>query len=231
MPAADGPNESDAGSTRPLLTALLELEGTHACAESGCPSRRGVRCEYADRRNRSCTSAWCTRHRLVVDGRVLCRRHAAVVNALPARATGSLPPLPDRDDRAPSLAGWMARELDAPVRELLAALLRVRPDEVSSSQVMLSLVGPQRRRAWERAWHARPDGGDAGIRVAIVAEESGDGEVALHVDGEECARMTPPWIGSRDVGAGDPRRAAFNAALLSALEARLRGGGTAVTVS
>ena len=216
----------DAGDTArdgmPVLTTLFEIAGTRRCSQAQCSSRHGVGCEYVDRRSRGCATAWCPEHRVVLDGSILCRRHAAVVGALPARASGKLPPPPDVDSRAPSLAGWVARALDTEVRAVIAAGLRIEPEEVRSAAVVLSLVGPDRRRAWERGWHAANAAG-AELRVTVVVEEGADGEVAMCVDGVECARLRPPWIVSRDVGPTDPRRAEFNTALTQALQARLGG--------
>jgi hypothetical protein len=216
----------DMGDDEPLLATLLDLEGTRSCAQPLCESKHGVVCEYRDRRNRPCATAWCPEHRILIDGQVLCRRHAGVVNALPAYASGDLPPPPDIDSRAASLAGWVARDIDAQVRVAIALRLGIHVSAVVSSAVALILVGAERSRAWERAWHARGAGGSP-LRVAVVVEENSEGEVCLHVDGELCARLAPPWIGTRDVGPDDPRRHAFNAALIDALSARLQAPGAA----
>jgi hypothetical protein len=216
------PAHGDGGAdARPLLATLLELEGTKGCAQQRCSSKHGIVCEFVDRRNRRCHTAWCPEHRLVIDGRVYCRRHAAVVNALPALASGDVPPPPDLDDRAPSLAGWVARDIDTGVRDVIASALAVDATTVQSLPVVLTLSGPERRRAWEHAWHGIGTHGHS-LRVAVLVEEAGNGEVRLCVDGEDCVRLLPPWISQRGIGPDDARRHAFNAALIDALDAHLR---------
>jgi hypothetical protein len=212
----------DAGD-RPVLATLLDISGTRRCSERGCSRRVGVRCEYLDRRNRACDTAWCPEHRVVLEGRVFCRRHAATVNALPAAATGDLAPTPDVDSRAASLAAWVGRDLDGAVRAAIAARLQVSTDHIDAADVALAVVGTERRWAWERTW--RGQAGDRVLRVGVVVEEQDEEVVAAHVNGEECVRLTPPWIGSRDIGPDHPRRRAFNTALIDAIDERLREDG------
>lgn len=56
------------------------LEGTGVCSVAGCGRATGIACQYVDRRNRSCKSAWCPVHRIVVNGQILCRRRILVVD-------------------------------------------------------------------------------------------------------------------------------------------------------
>jgi len=64
-------------------------------------------------------------HRLVhrapvtIEGRVYCRRHAGVVSALPSLDSSLAVSLPDLDNRAPSLVGWVSRQIDGDIWRLL----------------------------------------------------------------------------------------------------------------
>src|SRR5438132_712259 len=97
----------------------MDSQSAHPCTRMGCTNGDTVQCEYVDRRSRQCRTAWCPRHRVTVENRVYCRRHAGVVSSLPAADSSLTAPLPDLDNRAPSLAGWMARELDQGVWDIL----------------------------------------------------------------------------------------------------------------
>src|SRR5579864_7291167 len=92
--------------------------GDLPCNEVGCTAQTGIACEYVDRRDRACRTAWCPAHRMVVDERIYCRRHAGVVSSLPTDAAQSMP-LPDLENRAPSLVGWMSRQIDAEVWRIM----------------------------------------------------------------------------------------------------------------
>lgn len=131
---------------------------------------------------------------MVVEGHVYCRRHGGVMVALsggPAERAS----LPDLSNRAPSLVSWVAREIDADVREILqsrapqGALLAVDP-------VFLIFVGGQRHRAWERTWKVSDHTGHT-VRVALQVEETADVEVCVKIGAVVRARVVPPWIAGR----------------------------------
>ncbi len=82
-------------------------------------ARRAPPCEYVDRRGRECRTAWCIEHRVTIEDRVYCRRHAGVVSALPSLDSSLAVSLPDLDNRAPSLVGWVSRQIDGDVWRLL----------------------------------------------------------------------------------------------------------------
>ena len=179
-----------------LSEALARLEGTLACSEKTCTADNGVPCQYVDRRNRSCRSAWCPEHRIIMDGQVFCRRHAGIVSALPGGTT-SASPLPDLENRAPSLVSWVARELDADIRSLL--LDAVDPPggaQLIADPVCLIFLGADRRRAWERTWKLASHRGNT-LRVALQVEEASDSEVIAKVGLNEVDRAVPPWIMQR----------------------------------
>ena len=99
---------SGAGSERGTAV-LADLAGDQRCTQPGCGRTTGLACEYVDRRGHDCRTSWCPDHRLVIDGRVYCRRHAGVVSALPVGYVGHTAPMPDLETRAPSLVRWVSR--------------------------------------------------------------------------------------------------------------------------
>jgi hypothetical protein len=215
----------------PQPTAPPPISGTHACSERGCSSTEGERCGYVDRRGRSCGTAWCPDHQSIVGGVVYCRRHAGVVKALSGDARGAAA-LPDLENRAPSLATWVSRD----VEEAVAGIVRSHAaelggDRLISDPVHLVFLGPERLRAWERSWRLVAHTGWT-LRVALEVEESRDTEVVVRVGRNVVARLEPPWIAARRGGesptAGDDavRRQQFYRALVelvaSAVDAELR---------
>jgi hypothetical protein len=163
----------------------------------------------------------------VVDTHVFCRRHAGTVSALPGDAgAGAL--LPALDNRAPSLVSWVAREIDADVRQLLLRLPRVDEGaQVLAEPLYLISVGPEHRRAWERCWRVVTTGGTA-VRVALAVEEDMDSEVVVRVGGNIAGRYVPPWIAERLSGQLRPseldgeRRVQFNQRLVSVISLGIR---------
>ena len=114
-------------------------------------------CEYVDRRGRECRTAWCIEHRVTIEDRVYCRRHAGVVSALPSLDSSPTVSLPDLDNRAPSLVGWVSRQIDGDVwRLLLKELSAGSGGQLVADPVTLVFVGIGRQRAWERAWGYAP---------------------------------------------------------------------------
>jgi hypothetical protein len=195
--------------------------GDLLCTQPGCGRSTGLDCEYVDRRGRACGTAWCPDHRLVIDAHVYCRRHAGVMSALPAGYAGSAAPLPDLDNRAPSLVSWVAREIDADLRQLLLAeSIPGQGSELLTDPVHPVFVGGDRRRAWERAWKL-VDRHAGSLRVSLLVEECADAEVAVRVNSAIADRLSPPWIVQRLHGAQPPpeidvqRRRDFNRRLLA----------------
>ena len=218
---------------------MVDLAGDQVCTQPGCLRATGLACEYVDRRGHRCRTAWCPEHRLVIDGRVYCRRHAGVVSALPAGFVGHTAPMPDLETRAPSLVSWVAREVDADIRHLLLGGDRDGHAQLITDPVYLVFVGRDRRRAWERAWKLVDHLGDS-LRVSLLVEEAADAEVAIRVDSAIVERLAPPWIVQRLHGALPPpevdaqRRKDFNRRILSiiskGMERAGRGGPAAPAV-
>ena len=208
----------------------MDLAGDQVCTQPGCLRATGLACEYVDRRGHRCRTAWCPEHRLNIDGRVYCRRHAGVVSALPVGYVGHTAPMPDLETRAPSLVSWVAREVDADIRHLLLADDRDGHAQLITDPVYLVFVGRDRRRAWERAWKLVDHVGDS-LRVSLLVEEAADAEVAIWVDSAIVERLAPPWIVQRLHGALPPpevdaqRRKDFNRRILSIISKRMERDG------
>ncbi|MBV9100218.1 MAG: hypothetical protein JOZ46_02075 [Candidatus Dormibacteraeota bacterium] len=202
---------------------LAARQGTLPCSESGCGATTGIACDYVDRRDRACRTAWCPAHRMVVDERIFCRRHAGVVSSLPADAAQSIP-LPDLENRAPSLVGWVARQIDADVwRLMLRELDAATGGQLIADPVALVFIGVERHRAWERAWKLVTHAGEK-HRVSILVTESRDAEVEVKVGSNVLDRVVPPWIQHRRDGESVSaeqdveERKLFNHRLLEAIQ-------------
>ena len=194
-----------------LGASLRLLPGASACSASGCRRHTGLRCDYVDRRGRRCQTAWCPAHRAVVDGEVLCRRHAGVRGALAARITGDAPPDPDLEVRSPSLVRWVSDGVESAVRTLLGA-----PGvAVASSPVVLVMGVRGGLRAWERSWSS----GEHVVRIRV--EDDAPDELVVVVDGAETARLAPPWIVDRRGGGDEVARRRFSDSVLGAVRAGL----------
>jgi hypothetical protein len=210
----------------------VDLAGDQLCTQPGCEAGTGLACEYVDRRGRGCRTAWCPAHRLVIDGRVYCRRHAGVVSALPVGYVGHTAPMPDLETRAPSLVSWVAREVDADIRQLLLAEVGEGGVQLVTDPVYLVFVGSDRRRAWERAWKLVDHSGRS-FRVSLLVEEGADAEIAVRVGTAIVERLAPPWIVQRLHGALPPpevdaqRRKDFNRRLLAIIGKGIRRGAGA----
>jgi len=223
VPAFEGVDPSDR-----LNNEVSVREGGDPCTAEHCAAVTGLPCAYVDRRERHCRTAWCPRHRVVVDGNVYCRRHAGVIAALPSSGSAVHLPLPDLDNRAPSLVGWMAKQLDADIWALMLREMEAESGgQLLSDPVCLVFVGIERQRAWERAWTLALQSGER-RRVAIMVEEGNDAEVAVKIGPNVVDRLTPPWIAHRmhdetvDPDQDQRERAWFNQRVLDAMERGLQ---------
>jgi len=202
---------------------LAQLEGTLPCTTDGCSAMTAIPCEYVDRRTRQCRTAWCPRHRVIVEGHLYCRRHAGVVSALPVADSTLVTPLPDIDNRAPSLVAWVARQLDGDVWRLLLQELDADGGELIADPVVLVFAGVDRVRAWERAWKLVTHTGIS-RRVSLMVEEAHDDEVAVKIGANIVDRVAPPWITERrgveppDAETDRREREGFNQRILDAIE-------------
>ena len=177
--------------------AALREEGTRPCTEAGCSETTGIACAYVDRRRHRCQTAWCPAHRLVLGERVYCRRHAGVISAIGVGDPIPTTAFPDLDNRAPSLAAWVARAIDGDVWALLLEELGTATGgQLLADPVSLSFQGVERRRGWERAWKLVTHTGVA-RRVSVVVEEADDSTVLVKVGRDVVDRAVPPWIEHR----------------------------------
>jgi hypothetical protein len=186
-----------AQSTDAKVDREMPTESGHPCTQGGCTAQDAVPCAYVDRRGRECRTAWCGEHRFTIENRVYCRRHAGVVSALPSLDSSLAVALPDLDNRAPSLVGWVSRQIDGDVwRLLLKELSSGSGGQLVADPVTLIFVGIGRQRAWERAWRLDSHLGIA-HRVSVAVEEADDTMITVKVGGNTVEQLVPPWIQHR----------------------------------
>jgi hypothetical protein len=161
------------------------------CTVAGCTSDNAAPCRYHDGRGRACQVLSCPEHGVSVDGAFYCRRHAGVVRAVGAQtAPGST--LPDLDNRAPSLVNWIARDLDANVRRLLAASAG-RGESIIADDTVRVVRDFNRNARWEQSWRLVDHTGQI-LKVTIQVLEENDSLVRVHVGSGVIADGVPPWI-------------------------------------
>ena len=206
-------------------TAEPPPAGRERCVAEGCRRMDAQRCTYVDKRSRRCPTAWCPNHVVTVSGFPYCRRHASTMLAIEGAEV--VAGLPDLDNRAPSLVGWIARDLDGRVRDVLA---RVAPQSgrLVSDPVRLMILPGGSTRRWAKTWKMVDS---AGVlhRVSIEVDEVDDCHVSARVDTELIGRGLPPWIANRrasrhvDPGADAAERAEFAAAMARSIELVVTG--------
>jgi len=193
---------------------------TLPCSEPGCQGPDRVTCDYRDRRGAPCPTAWCPEHIRQVGAWHLCRRHARVVEVLaPVEFRGQLPP-PDIDNRAPSLAAYLAEQLDAPMRQLLGEICQTERDEHVATETLMLVTGPTGSRRWTESWKLYDSTGPL-VRIGVEVEEATDPECAIRLNARVILRCVPPWIEERTSGApatspdeAETRRRAFFGAVM-----------------
>lgn len=189
-----GRRRTEAAAGPGAASSLDVREGHLPCSERGCVKQTGIPCEYVDRRQRGCETAWCPEHQTPIHGRNYCRRHAGVI-----RAVGSDPEhlthLPDIDNRAPSLANWVGKDLDADIKEMLLNCGR------GENLIVSKLVptGTPRDRTWARHWKL-VSFNTIDHQVSVTVNENDDTMVHIWADGVIVARGIPPWITARKEG-------------------------------
>jgi hypothetical protein len=199
--------------------------GREGCTERGCHRAVAIRCVYADRRQHVCGTTWCMRHGAMFNDSAYCRRHAGTVAAL-SNGFYQLA-LPDLENRAPSLVGWMSEELDAPIREALRATSPPGETTVVADPVRLATtVGVTTHRCWSRAWKLVDHLGVV-HQVSIEVDEESEPVVGVRVGQDLIGCSVPPWIERRraavPVAADDDAatRQAFNDAVVRSVHAFL----------
>jgi hypothetical protein len=172
------------------------MEGNLPCRERGCPNHNALPCNYVDRRRRRCDTAWCPIHCAVVGGFVYCRRHAGTIAAI-----GFIDDplgLPDLDNRAPSLANWVARDLDGFIAAVMVQ--SAFPGESFVREPMVKVYNDRvRGRRFERNWKLVDH---TGVRLAasVFVYEDDDATVHVKVGSGVIAEGVPPWIERRRQG-------------------------------
>lgn len=166
------------------------------CLAPGCQAT-GVRCDYVDRHHRRCRTTWCARHWIAFSGEVFCRRHASVVAATNRGAAAG--GLPEVDNRAASLVGWVAGQIDGQVRSVLREAAPAGGAVLVADPVRPLPAHGRERRRWQRAWKLVDHTGVL-TRVAIEVDEANDSDVIAEVDTEVVGHGVPPWIEHRRQG-------------------------------
>jgi hypothetical protein len=187
------------------------------CMKAGC-QMPGECCEYVDGHGRPCLFVTCAGHRAVVDGKGFCDRHATALQGL-AKEEGLRPDLTDRNA---SLVAWVSRDLDIDIHEMLTKVQLEEGGQVVSSPVVarFSNAGQNRTRRWQRDWKLIDHTGIL-VYISIAADQETPGVVIAMVDGQQLARLVPPWITHRAEGAqhGFADRAIFYSGLRKSIEA------------
>ncbi|MDQ6856668.1 MAG: hypothetical protein M3Z57_06300 [Candidatus Dormibacteraeota bacterium] len=211
---------------RPDPAAPATATGHERCAADGCRRSDGVVCSYVDKRSRRCPTAWCPNHVAEVAGFPYCRRHASTMTAIEGAEV--VAGLPDLDNRAPSLVGWIARDLDAPIRELLTRVAEDAGANLITDPVRLVIAPGGNTRRWAKTWKVL-DNTTVLSRVSIEVDEVDDCQVSARVDSELIGRGIPPWIGNRQAGkqvdaaADASARAEFATAMARSIELVVTG--------
>ena len=176
------------------------LRGHLPCSERGCPNQDAVACAYVDRRGQICPTAWCPNHQVILDGAVVCRRHARL-SASPTDDEFQTEDLrPDVDNRSPSLVDYVANALEPRLVGLLQSLCRPGSnDHVAEERLRWIRPPGGGGRRWERGWKIYDHTGVI-VKGAIEADESRDPEVGLRVGLTTGAQAVPPWIDRRRRG-------------------------------
>jgi hypothetical protein len=209
---------------------VVESTATEAiherCNSSGCRRRDGIQCSYVDKRSRRCPTAWCPNHVAAVAGIAYCRRHASTMAAI--EGSEVVAGLPDLDNRAPSLVGWMGTELDAPIRDLFSRIVPRSGATLVAGPVRLVLTPGGSTRRWSKTWKL-VDRAAVLSSVSVDVDELDDCHVSARVDGEVIGRGVPPWIGKRlagievDATAAAADRNEFAAAMARSIELVVTG--------
>jgi hypothetical protein len=169
--------------------------GNELC--SGCTRRDAVRCSYVDRQQQQCPTAWCPEHSVMVRGVIHCRRHASTIEAI--EGVESVAGLPDLGNRAPSLVGWMGRQLEPAIVELLGRVATASGATLVTEPVSLARDQDGATRRWAKTWKV-VDRTGVFSRVSIEVDEDDDRQVGAWVDGGMVGSGTPPWIEHRLAG-------------------------------
>ncbi len=157
-----------------------------------------MRCSYVDRRRRPCPTSWCPDHQVSVNGRPFCRRHAHTLTATSGHAEFNIDaPVPDLDNRSPSLADYVGDALESRVIALLEGLRRPGSyEQVGAEPVRPVHSASGGARHWGRAWKLYDHTG-VQTSISVEVEEEHDPEVIVRVGRNIVSQAIPPWIDRR----------------------------------
>jgi hypothetical protein len=205
-------NRTEGGDRTPEATPIPAppLSTGVVCKFAGCSNDTALPCAYRDGRGRACRAVYCPEHGVLTDGKLYCRRHAGVLRAVGSQDTPQ-GGLPDVDNRAPSLVSWIARDLDANVRRLLAGAARPGESVIADETVHVARDFNRKAR-WEQSWRLVDHTGVI-LKVTIQVLEENDSLVRVHVGSGVIADGVPPWIvhrtEARDVATDTAQRQRF----------------------
>jgi hypothetical protein len=175
----------------PELAPVVPASTGITCKLAGCANDTAQPCAYRDGRGRACGAPYCPEHGVSTEGKFYCRRHAGVLRAVGAEVTPQ-GGLPDVDNRAPSLVSWIARDLDADVRRLLAGVAGPGESVIADETVHVARDFSRKAR-WEQSWRLVDHTGLI-LKVTIQVLQDNDSLVRVHVGGGVIADGVPPWI-------------------------------------
>lgn len=169
------------------------------CNRRGCPEGATHTCSYVDRRSRACGTRWCATHSEELYSARFCARHASTMRAIgPNGVVQGL--IPELDNRVPSLAFWVGRDLNDDITSVLQSTLSDPHESLAVDDVTLIAGGGRNsERRWERNWKVLSH---AGIRhrVTVGVVEAAPTEVVVRVGSRPVMRSIPPWISAREAG-------------------------------
>jgi len=195
------------------------------CSAPGCADGIGWRCSYSDPTGAHCTTWWCRRHVVLLDGRPFCGRHANVIRALAASA-GTIREVKHRpllEDRSLNLVSLVADDAGRDLSELLRR--RHQADSgvrIVADSAVRQVIVASGQMAWERSWSALKDQGYVD-RISIRAPSSDPTRVRVSVGDRVVLEEIPGWISERERGE-DPdmtARMKFRNRLLAAVIAQV----------
>lgn len=105
--------------------------------------------------------------------------------------------MPPLENRGASLLRWMMKQLDAPIRELLAQ----RPAAMSESMTSGGATEVKDSHSiWGWNWSAVRANNETACTVTLEVDEAKDDVVSVRVNGNQLLSQKPPWIAHHQRG-------------------------------
>jgi hypothetical protein len=181
----------------PTEPPLQLRNGTKYCSSRGCSEETGLDCDYIDRRDRACPTAWCPQHRLVSHDHVYCPSHGRLIDGT-SNDFGEHAHV-DLDNPVPNLASWVAQELEEDITGMMQRLCADYHEELVIDPVRFVLVGVERVRTWERAWKMVSPLG-VSLRVTLAIDELDPSEVHGRVNSKPVLTLPTPYHPDHGLG-------------------------------